>query len=119
VGPRATELAAGVAHDVSNTLGAIRLRLSSLSRDAACVAAQGASRAALRRIVPTARSSRRSYSAWVTTMSGRSRAMVRLGGVVTTENRAEGGAVCTLRFPLCARRALILREHVARAGGFY
>jgi signal transduction histidine kinase len=45
------ELTAGIVHDVSNTLGAIRLRLSALSRDAVCMAAQGANIKALERIV--------------------------------------------------------------------
>jgi signal transduction histidine kinase len=45
------ELAAGVAHDVSNTLGAIRLRLSALNRDPACMRAQGPNIEALDRIV--------------------------------------------------------------------
>jgi signal transduction histidine kinase len=45
------ELAAGIVHDVSNTLGAIRLRVSVLVRDPTCMAAQGANIAALERIV--------------------------------------------------------------------
>jgi signal transduction histidine kinase len=45
------ELTAGIVHDVSNTLGAIRLRLSALSRDVACMAAQESNIRALERIV--------------------------------------------------------------------
>jgi signal transduction histidine kinase len=45
------ELAAGVVHDVSNMLAAIRLRLSALGRDAVCTAAQGSNIEALDRIV--------------------------------------------------------------------
>jgi len=45
------ELTAGIVHDVSNTLGAIRLRVSALRRDPACMAAQGANIEAIERIV--------------------------------------------------------------------
>jgi signal transduction histidine kinase len=45
------ELAAGIVHDVSNTMAAIRLRLSALRRDPACMAAQGSNIEALQRIV--------------------------------------------------------------------
>jgi signal transduction histidine kinase len=45
------ELTAGIVHDVSNTLGAIRLRVSALRRDPACMGAQGANIEALERIV--------------------------------------------------------------------
>jgi signal transduction histidine kinase len=45
------ELAAGIVHDVSNTLAAIRLRLSALRRDPACMAAQGTNIEALERIL--------------------------------------------------------------------
>ena len=45
------ELTAGIVHDVSNTLGAIRLRLSALRRDPAYAGAQGPNIEALERIV--------------------------------------------------------------------
>jgi signal transduction histidine kinase len=45
------ELAAGIVHDVSNTMAAIRLRLSALRRDPDCMAAQGSNVDALQRIV--------------------------------------------------------------------
>jgi signal transduction histidine kinase len=45
------ELAAGIVHDVSNTMAAIRLRLSALRRDPTCMAAQGPNIDALDRIL--------------------------------------------------------------------
>jgi signal transduction histidine kinase len=45
------ELAAGVAHDVSNTLAAIALRLSALKRDEVCMEAQGENIEAISRIL--------------------------------------------------------------------
>lgn len=45
------ELAAGVAHDVSNTLAAIALRLSVLKRDEVCMEAQGTNIDAISRIL--------------------------------------------------------------------
>jgi signal transduction histidine kinase len=45
------ELAAGIVHDVSNTLAAIRLRLSALRRDPSCMSSQGGNIEALERIL--------------------------------------------------------------------